>query len=261
METPQTAASIAERFRHADEAEFAVLERCFAADTRKTVQAAMVTARKRLDALEAERERVRAMYAFQREIAGGGVCVGLDEVGRGPLAGPLAVGAVVLPETPLIWGLNDSKQVKLEDREELAARIRERALAWTVCYVEPGDIDAAGMSASLRVAFARAICEIESQGVKLDAILLDGNPLHLDARERSVVKGDATCASIAAASVVAKVARDELMVQYDREYPSYGFASNKGYGSAEHQQAIREYGLCPIHRASFCSSLLQDTLF
>jgi ribonuclease HII len=261
METPQTAASIAQRFRHADEAEFAVLERSFAADTRKTVQAAMAAARKRLDALAAERERVSAMYALQREIAKGGVCVGLDEVGRGPLAGPLAVGAVVLPETPLIGGLNDSKQVKPGNREALAARIREHALAWTVCYVEPCDIDAAGMGASLRVAFTRAIREIEAQGIALDAILLDGSPLHLDVRERSIVKGDAKCASIAAASIVAKVARDELMVQYDREYPQYGFAANKGYGSTEHQRAIREHGLCPIHRASFCSSLLQDTLF
>lgn len=261
METPQTAASIAERFRHADETEFAVLERSFAADTRKTVQAAMTAARKRLAACAAERERVRAMYAFQHEMVGGGVCVGLDEVGRGPLAGPLAVGAVVLPETPILWGLNDSKQMKPENREELAAHIRECALAWTVCYIEPCDIDAAGMSASLRVAFARAVFEIEGQGIDFDAILLDGNPLHLDERERSIVQGDAKCASIAAASIIAKVARDELMVQYGKEYPQYGFASNKGYGSAQHQHAIREHGLCPIHRVSFCGALTQETLF
>lgn len=261
METPQTAADIAARFRAADADEFAVLKRSFEADTRKTVRRAMEAAQRRLRDEQAERDRVAAMYAFQRELAEGGVAVGLDEVGRGPLAGPLCVGAVVLPDEPMIPGLDDSKKLSEPKREELSALVKERAVAWAVCYVEPAEIDARGMTVCLRTAFSRAVAEIEGQGVRVDAVLLDGNPLHMDPRERSIVKGDARCASIAAASIVAKVSRDALMVEYAREYPQYGFDRNKGYGSAEHQRAIREHGLCPIHRVSFCSAFAQDTLF
>ena len=261
METPQTAADIAARFRNADEREYSVLVRSFSADTRKTVKNAMKAARKRLDAEAAERSRVEDMYAFEKQISGGGVVVGLDEVGRGPLAGPLAVGAVVLPEKPVIYGLNDSKQLNPKRREELSERIKDIAIAWSVRYIEPHEIDAAGMPSSLRVAFSRAIRDIEDAGVHVDCILLDGNPLHLDPRELNVVKGDARCASIAAASIIAKVARDSLMVEYAVQYPQYGFDSNMGYGSAAHQQAIRDYGLTPIHRVSFCNAFTQETLF
>lgn len=261
METPQTAASIAAMYKTADELEFQALERAFAADTRRTVQNARKAARKRLDALEAERQRTRQMYEFERGLAQGGVVVGLDEVGRGPLAGPLAVGAVVLPDEPVIVGLNDSKQLSEKRREELSREIKEHALAWTVQYIEPQDIDEKGMTACLRLAFGRAVREIESQGFDVAVILLDGNPLHLDSREINVIKGDGKCASIAAASILAKVARDSLMTRYAQEYPEYGFDSNKGYGSAMHQQAIAEHGLTPIHRASFCTSFTQESLF
>ncbi len=261
METPQTAADIAARFRTANADEFAVLKRSFEADTRKTVRNAMAAAEKRLAAEKADFDRVVSMYAFQSELSCGGIAVGLDEVGRGPLAGPLCVGAVVLPDDPIIAGLNDSKQLSEQKREELASIIKDKAIAWSVCYVEPHDIDVSGMTASLRVAFSRAIKDIEAQGVRIDTVLLDGNPLRIDARERNVIKGDAKCASIAAASIIAKVSRDALMVEYSKKYPQYGFDRNKGYGSADHQQAIRDYGLCPIHRVSFCSAFTQDTLF
>ena len=261
METPQTAADIAARIREADEAEFSVLERSFAADTRKTVQAALKAARKRFDAQLAERNRTLEMYRFQADLASGELILGLDEVGRGPLAGPLVVGGVVLPADVLIIGLNDSKQLSEQRRNELAAEIKEHALAWTIQYIEPAEIDAGGMTAALRVAFGRAIAAIDAQGLDVGCILLDGNPLHLDPRERNVIKGDAQCASIAAASIIAKVARDALMVEYAKFYPEYGFESNKGYGSAAHQEAIRSYGLSPIHRVSFCTAFTQETLF
>lgn len=259
-----TVADVRERLRAADEAEFAVLDRALAADTRKGVRTAVEQARRRLAAEAAERARLDGLYALQRELAeahGGGVVVGLDEVGRGPLAGPLAVGAVVLPEEPQIAGLNDSKQVAPEEREHIAEEIKANALAWAVEYVEPDAIDAAGMTASLVTAFRRAVARIEAAGVDVGVILLDGNPLHFDNREVNVVKGDAACASIAAASIVAKVERDALMCRMAEEYPEYGFESNKGYASPAHIQAIKDHGLTPIHRETFCTAFTQPTLF
>ncbi len=256
-----TVAEIKEKLQRADAAEFAVLERSLVADTRKGVRSAIETARRRIAAEQAEAERLASMYSFQAEVAGGKLVVGLDEVGRGPLAGPLAVGAVVLPEQPHIAGLNDSKQVKPERRKEIAAQIKDVALAWTVQYIEPADIDANGMTASLITAFRGAVRAVEAAGVAPEVVLLDGNPLHMDSREVNVVKGDGKCASIAAASIVAKVERDALMCEYAQRYPAYDFASNKGYASPAHIQAIKDYGLCPIHRASFCHAFTQESLF
>lgn len=259
-----TVAEIKKKLQAADEAEFAVLERSLVADMRKGVRSAVEVARRRLEAARAERERVEGMYAFQAELAAvhdARVVVGLDEVGRGPVAGPLAVGAVVLPDFGIIEGLNDSKQLTHEQRERIAAQVKEEAVAWSVQYIEPHEIDAAGMTASLATAFRRAVAAIEGRGVPVDLILLDGNALHLDKREINVVKGDAKCASIAAASILAKVERDALMTAYDAQYPAYGFASNKGYASAEHIEAIKEHGLSPLHRVTFCEGFFQQSLF
>lgn len=259
-----TVAEIKRRLQEADEHEFAVLERSLVADTRKGVRSAVEVARRRLAAERAERERLAGLYALEESIMaerGAACCVGLDEVGRGPVAGPLAVGAVVLPRDPHIPGLNDSKQVAPADRERIAAEVKRIALAWVVEYASPEDIDAQGMSACLRRTFARAVERIEASGVRPDVILLDGNPLHLDERECNLVKGDARSASIAAASIIAKVARDALMVELDARYPGYDFASNKGYASAEHIDAIKRLGLTPVHRASFCTSFAQQSLF
>lgn len=259
-----TVPEIRQKLQQADEAQFAVLERSLVADTRKGVRSAIEVARRRLQAEREEAERLQGLYDFQAALAaerGGSVVLGLDEVGRGPLAGPLAVGGVVLPAQPLIAGLNDSKQVKPEDREVIAAQVREKAVAWTVQYVQPAEIDRQGMTASLRQAFRAAIADIESQGVAVDVVLLDGNPLHLDEREVNVVKGDGKCAAIAAASLVAKVARDHLMEEYALQYPGYGFEGNKGYGSPEHMEALRTRGLTPLHRRSFCTAFTQETLF
>lgn len=187
-----TVPEIRRKLQEADAAAFAVLERSLVADTRKGVRAAVEVARRRLEAEAAEEARLAGMYAFERELAaerGGSVVIGLDEVGRGPLAGPLAVGGVVLDADDPIAGLNDSKQVRPEDREAIAGEVRRRARAWTVQYVEPADIDRVGMTAALRRAFAAAIAEVEAQGVAVDVVLLDGNPLHLDPREVNVVKG------------------------------------------------------------------------
>lgn len=259
-----TVAEIKSQLQRADEDAFKVLERSLVADTRKGVRSAVEVARRRLEAEAAERERLLSLYAFEAEIAAerdASVVVGLDEVGRGPLAGPLAVGAVVLGGGAPIEGLNDSKQVKPEDRVLIADQVKRCARAWTVCYVEPSEIDASGMTSSLKRAFTRAIAEVERQGVAVDLVLLDGNPLRIDEREVNVVKGDGRCASIAAASIIAKVERDRLMEQLDKRYPGYGFAANKGYASPEHIEAVKRLGLSPVHRASFCTSFTQPSLF
>ena len=259
-----TVAEIKRRLQEADEQEFAVLERSLIADTRKGVRSAVEVARRRLDAERAERERLEGLYALEDEIMaqrGADCCVGLDEVGRGPVAGPLAVGAVVLPRDPRIAGLNDSKQVAPADRERIAEEVKRIALAWAVEYASPEDIDVLGMSACLRRTFLRAVERIEQVGIRPGVILLDGNPLHLDERECNLIKGDARSASIAAASIIAKVDRDALMGDLDKRYPEYGFASNKGYASPEHIDAIKRLGLTPVHRASFCTSFAQQSLF
>ena len=168
-----TVADIKQRLHEADEREFAVLERSLVADARKGVRDAVERARARLAAEAAERQRLASLSAFERALAAGrgdGVIVGLDEVGRGPLAGPLAVGAVVLPSEPFIAGLNDSKQVKPEARERIAVQVKAVAVAWTVEYVEASDIDACGMTASLALAFRRAIRRIEEAGVRPDVV-------------------------------------------------------------------------------------------
>ena len=187
------------------------------------------------------------------EEGGSGIVVGVDEVGRGPLAGPLTVAAVVLPPQPVIVGLDDSKKVSPKRREELALQIMEQASAFGVAHIEPAEIDACGMAASLRVCMTRAL---KACGVELDCVLLDDNPMNIPPRERNIVKGDGKAACIAAASILAKVTRDRIMEAYDAQYPQYGFASNKGYGSAVHIAALREHGPCPLHRMSFLGKIL-----
>lgn len=247
-----------------DDCDLPVLAERLRADGRPGVRKAMESALRQAERRRAEWERLEGMYAYQDALArecGASLAVGLDEVGRGPLAGPLAVGAVVLPRTPLIARLDDSKRLAPAVREAVAQEVKETALAWAVAYVQPAEIDELGMAASLRRAFRSALALVEERVSGIGLVLVDGNPLRIDGRERNVVKGDGKCASIAAASIVAKVERDALMERYGQLYPAYGFESNKGYGSAAHEQAIREFGLSPIHRRSFCTKFLQPTLF
>lgn len=241
---------------------FPELERTLASDERKGVQQALATARRRIEREEQEYARLMRLYAFEQELAGGKVVVGLDEVGRGPLAGPVSVGAVVLDSAAaFIGGLNDSKQIAEAKRPAIADEVKRSARAFSVVHIPPEDIDEFGIMACLKRAFKTAVANIEAQGVVPEVILLDGNPLGFDVREINVLKGDARCASIAAASVIAKVERDALMVEYDQVYPGYDFASSKGYGSTAHRRAIAEKGLTPIHRTSYCRNFTQDRLF
>ncbi len=198
------------------------------------------------------------------EYAGDGVIVGLDEVGRGALAGPLTVAAVALPFEPQVVGIDDSKKLSPKKREELASQIKEHAYGVGIAHIQPEEIDACGMSASLRTAFSRALeaCrkDISERGRAegIDAVLVDGNPIHIHENEISIVKGDGKIACIAAASIVAKVTRDALMYELDSQYPEYSFAKNKGYGTAEHCAAIRSEGPSKMHRRSFCTNILAE---
>lgn len=187
-----------------------------------------------------------------KELDSQNIIVGIDEVGRGPLAGPLTVAAVVLPPKPRILYLNDSKKLSAQRRELVALRIVEHASALGISHIEPHVIDEIGIVNALRMGMRRAVDQLNLSSQPV--VLIDGNPIHAFTSERCIVQGDARIASIAAASIVAKVARDALMVEYDEQYPGYGFAASKGYGSAAHIAAIKELGLSPIHRRSFCRS-------
>ena len=223
-------------------------------DPRAQVRRAVEVAERRRAHELAERERVRGMYDLMRELGGSGVVLGVDEVGRGAVAGPLTVCAVALPDDPKVWGINDSKQLTPARRRVLAARIGAVALAVGTCHIPPERIDDRGMSACLREAMAGAV---EDAGVDPDCVLIDGNPVHAHPKERTLVKGDARVACIAAASIVAKVTRDDLMERLDARWPGYHLAESKGYASPEHIAAIREHGLTPVHRASFCQNFLE----
>ncbi len=262
---PKTINQLKAELESADRVTFDALQRALSADDRKGVKALLAAAQKRLDAADAEAARLESLYALQAQYECDGYAVGLDEVGRGPVAGPLTIGAVVLPREPRIQGLNDSKQLSSDERERIAAEVKEVAIAWHIEHIQPQDIDELGMSHCLHLAFSRALAHIDesmaAKGLPLVSVLVDGNPLRIDSRERNIIKGDAKCACIAAASVIAKVERDRIMCDLASQYPLYGFEKSKGYASAEHIQAIRAYGLTPVHRSSFCQGFCQESLF
>lgn len=176
------------------------------------------------------------------------VC-GVDEVGRGPLAGPVVCAAVIMPEGEPIEGVDDSKKLSDKKRRALSDLIRQRAVAWAICAVQPQVIDEINILQATRLCMKNAV---ESLSVRPDFVLTDGNmTLDIDIEQQSIVKGDANCYCIGAASIIAKVERDALMVAYAGVYPGYGFERNAGYGTAEHIAAIEKMGLTPIHRRSF----------
>ena len=176
---------------------------------------------------------------------------GVDEVGRGPLAGPVVCAAVVMPldEADLIVGVDDSKKLSAKKREELAQKIKDRALAYTIIEIDEKTIDENNILQATRLGMKKAI---ESLSLSPDAVLTDGNmTIDISLPQKSVVHGDALSYSIGAASIIAKVHRDAMMDEYAKLYPHYDFASNKGYGTAAHIKGIKEFGLCPIHRRTF----------
>ena len=209
---------------------------------------------KEIDKHNKEVERTYNMQAFERKYGEYQYICGIDEVGRGPLAGPVCAGAVILPKDVDILYINDSKQLSAAKREELYDIIKKKAIAVKTAYSSPEVIDDINILQATYRAMREAINELD---VKPDILLNDAvNIPEVNIKQVPIIKGDAKSISIAAASIIAKVERDRLMVMYDELYPEYGFAKNKGYGSKEHIEAIKKYGPCPIHRRSFIKGLI-----
>lgn len=197
-----------------------------------------------MDWLEFEKEALAKGYKA--------VC-GVDEAGRGPLAGPVCAAAVILPEGVVIDGVNDSKKLSEKKRESLFDVIREQTLAYSIAYATVDEIEEINILNATMLAMRRAI---DGLNVKADYAMIDGNRLpRLDIDGECIVKGDAKSMSIACASILAKVSRDRLLYKYAEEYPMYGFDKHKGYGTAAHREAILKYGPCPYHRKSFLKKL------
>lgn len=243
----------------ADESRFAELCDRLHADTRIGVQRALQRTRKRLDAEAAERRRLDALAG--RECAlldrGATVVAGVDEVGRGALAGPVTACACVFDRDTHIPGLNDSKKLTPQARVRLDVVIRSVARDLSVAHVDSQTIDTLGIAEATRRAMCLALAGLASPP---DHVLVDGLPVQLGFPSTAVVAGDSIVRAISAASVVAKVSRDSLMTELDERHPGYGLAGNKGYGSADHLEAIRILGPSEVHRLSFapCST---HTLF
>lgn len=220
-------------------------------DQRTGVQKLGISLQKRMAAEAKEGKRVEQMWSYEKEYWSQGVrwIAGVDEAGRGPLAGPVVAAAVILPDDFDAMGLNDSKQLTAEQREELRERILKNAISIGVGIVDVEYIDRYNILQATYEAMRQAIreCHLEPELLLLDAVKLPG--IHTD--QISIIKGDATSHSIAAASVMAKTTRDRLMIDYSKLYPEYGFEEHKGYSAPRHYEALDRYGPCPIHRRSF----------
>lgn len=205
---------------------------------------------------EKEEERLKELKKDEEKLHSNGVklIAGIDEAGRGPLAGPVVVGIAIMPENSMIEGVNDSKKVSEKKRKKLYDLITQEAIAWNVGIADQNEIDEINILNATKLALTRAIDGLK---IKPDLILVDAltNINTLGIPYKSIIKGDAKEYSIAAASILAKVTRDRMMREYDEIYPQYGFSGHKGYGTAKHIAAIKEYGPCILHRKSFIKKL------
>ena len=245
----QSISAIREIFAAASETELPALYLEYEEDSRAGVQNLIQKYQKQEEALKKERERTEQMKIYEHKYEDLGWICGIDEVGRGPLAGPVVAGAVILPRDSKILHLNDSKQLTAKKRDELYDVIMREAVAVGIGYASPARIDEINILQATYEAMREAISKLS---VKPDVLLNDAVKIpQVDIRQVPIIKGDAKSVSIAAASIIAKVTRDRLMEEYDKVLPGYGFASNKGYGSAEHIAALKEIGPSPIHRQSF----------
>lgn len=234
--------------------ELSEVMKAFEADERAGVQNELKKARTRLLKYEQEVQRTYALSEYERKYADYAYICGIDEVGRGPLAGPVVAGAVILPKDCDILYINDSKQLSEKKREELYDIIMEKAVAAAVGYASVERIDEINILQATFEAMREAISKLP---VSPDILLNDAVTIpQVSIPQVPIIKGDAKSISIGAASIIAKVTRDRLMVEYDSIFPEYGFASNKGYGSAAHIEAIKKIGPCPIHRKSFIGNFL-----
>ena len=227
----------------------------YESDERSGVQALVAKAHKRMEAIEHEIARTEQMKKYEKEYASYGYICGIDEVGRGPLAGPVVAGAVILPKDCKILYLNDSKQLTAKKREELYDIIMEQAVAVGLGYASYERIDEINILQATYEAMREAVSQLT---LPLGHVLADAVRIpKLTVAQTPIIKGDAKCYSIAAASIIAKVTRDRIMREYDRIYPGYGFSDNKGYGSAAHIETLKKKGPVPIHRRTFISAFWQ----
>lgn len=250
----QKISEIKEIFQAADLKELPAFISRYERDVRSGVAALVKKAQKQLDDHEKECLRTEKMKAYEKKYAEYSFICGIDEVGRGPLAGPVVAGAVILPKNCDILYLNDSKQLSEKKREELYEEIMEKAVSTGLGFVSPERIDEINILQATYEAMREAIGKLTP---KPDLLLNDAVTIpRVTIRQVPIIKGDAKSISIAAASIIAKVTRDRLMVKYDEVYPEYGFASNKGYGAQAHIEALKKYGPTPIHRQSFIKNLI-----
>ncbi len=247
-------ADISRELELAEEAELAGLLELYEKDERSGVARLVGRYRKKQEKLKKERERLARMRVYEEKYGYAGLICGVDEAGRGPLAGPVVAGAVILPPGCEILYLNDSKQLSAQKRESLYDEIYQKAAAVGVGIVGHERIDEINILQATYEAMRKAVASL---GVVPQILLNDAVTIpDIAIPQVPIIKGDAKSLSIAAASVVAKVTRDRIMCEYDREMPQYGFAAHKGYGSAAHIEAIRKYGPSPIHRRSFLKNIV-----
>lgn len=226
----------------------------YADDERKGVKQLVAKCRREEESMEAELKRLDAMKVFERKYSGYKLIAGIDEAGRGPLAGPVAAGAVILPKDCEILYLNDSKKLSAARREQLYDEIREKAVAYGVGIVSPERIDEINI---LQATYEAMRAAIKDMGCEPDMVLIDAVTIpRIPYKQVGIIKGDAKSVSIAAASIIAKVTRDRIMAGIDQMYPEYGFASHKGYGSKAHIEAIQKYGPSPVHRKTFIKKIV-----
>ncbi|MCH5253621.1 MAG: ribonuclease HII [Lachnospiraceae bacterium] len=245
---------IKQKLQAADYEKLPALFHYYEQDTRNGVIQAIESAKKRLASYEKELERIKKLQTYENKYASCSYICGIDEVGRGPLAGPVVAGAVILPKNCDILYINDSKKLSEKKREELYDVIMDKAVAVGIGYSAPERIDEINILQATYEAMREAISKLDPQP---DLLLNDAVTIpQVSISQVPIIKGDAKSISIGAASIVAKVTRDRLMQEYDSVFPEYGFASNKGYGTQEHIEALKKYGACPIHRRSFITHFI-----
>ena len=251
----QSAAEIKDILKNTKEQELLSFINSYKDDERAAVKKIVESAQKKQDKYLAELDRIEKMKQYEKEYGHLGYICGIDEVGRGPLAGPVYTAAVILPADNKLLYVNDSKKLSEKKREELYDEIMNTALAVGIGCNSPERIDEINILQATYEAMAMAVNNLK---IKPDVLLIDA--VHIPQLESfkqvSIIKGDAKSISIAAASIVAKVTRDRLMAEYAKEYPEYGFEHNKGYGSADHIAALKKYGPCPLHRRSFIGNFV-----
>lgn len=246
---------ITEQLKHTPVEELGAFIAQFETDERAGVEKLVDSARKKLDKLEKEKARILLLKKYENEYKDCEFICGIDEVGRGPLAGPVVAGAVILPKDCDILYINDSKQLSEAKREALYDEIMEKAIAAEVGMASPERIDEINILQATYEAMRQAIGKLD---LTPDLLLNDAVTIpEVTIRQVPIIKGDAKSISIGAASIIAKVTRDRMMVECDNFFPGYGFASNKGYGSKEHIEALKKLGPTPIHRRTFIKNFME----